>query len=90
MPRDRAALAPEERNGIPGDARSSVYTIGAVLYELLTGEVVGPGMRRPSELVPGLPAAVEGLLGHRLGDADYDPRAAIEVRRAQLARLKLR
>ncbi len=66
MPRDRACMAPEERHGEPGDARASVYTVGALLYELVTGEHIGPGMRRPSELVPGLDPAVEVMLGKAL------------------------
>ncbi|MFO0761807.1 MAG: hypothetical protein U0359_35530 [Byssovorax sp.] len=76
LPRDRACLAPEERKGAEGDARASVFTIGAILYELLTGASVGPGMRRPADLVPDLPAALEQILGkalvadpkHRPGD----------------------
>jgi hypothetical protein len=66
LPRDRACLAPEERKGVAGDARASVFAIGSVLYELLTGAVVGPGMRRPSEVVPDLPAMVETILGKAL------------------------
>jgi eukaryotic-like serine/threonine-protein kinase len=66
LPRDRACLAPEERKGAAGDARASVFAIGAILYELLTGAVVGPGMRRPSDLVPGLPPSVETILGKAL------------------------
>ncbi|HWZ91746.1 MAG TPA: hypothetical protein VNW92_22945, partial [Polyangiaceae bacterium] len=54
LPRDKACLAPEDRGGIPGDARASVFSLGAMLYELLTGLSVGPGMRRPSEVVSGL------------------------------------
>jgi hypothetical protein len=65
-PRDHACLAPEERHGQPGDARSSVFTIGAILYELLTTEVVGPGMVRPTQIVPNLPASVEVILGKAL------------------------
>ncbi len=76
LPRDRACLAPEERKGGAGDARASVFAVGAILYELLTGAVIGPGMRRPSELVEGLPSALETILGkalvaepkHRPGD----------------------
>ncbi len=65
-PRDRACLAPEERGGGTGNARASVYAMGALLYELLTGEIVGPGMRRPSELAAGIPAMVEEILGKAL------------------------
>ncbi len=65
-PRDRACLAPEQRAGGTGNARASVYALGALLYELVTGEVVGPGMRRPSELVAGIPPIVEEILGKAL------------------------
>jgi hypothetical protein len=76
LPRDRACLAPETRRGEPGDARASVFTVGAMLYELLTSASVGPGMQRPTELVANLPPALETLLGkslvadpkHRPGD----------------------
>src|SRR5256885_652263 len=37
-PRDRACMAPEERQGHAGNARSSVFAIGAMLYELCTGQ----------------------------------------------------
>jgi hypothetical protein len=66
LPRDRPCLAPEERKGSAGDARASVFAVGAILYELLTNAVVGPGMRRPSELVPDMPAALETILGKAL------------------------
>jgi hypothetical protein len=76
LPRDRACLAPEERKGEAGDARASVFTIGAILYELITNASVGPGMRRPSEVVTNLPRDLEVILGkalvadpkHRPGD----------------------
>jgi hypothetical protein len=66
LPRDRACLAPEERSGQPGGARASVFAIGAILYELLTGQSVGPGMRRPSELASGLPPTFEAVLAKAL------------------------
>lgn len=66
LPRDRACLAPETRKGDPGDAGASVFAVGAILYELLTNASVGPGMRRPAELVPDLPPALEVVLGKAL------------------------
>jgi hypothetical protein len=66
LPRDRACLAPEARAGRPGGARTSVFAIGAILYELLTEQSVGPGMRRPSELVSGLPPTLEVVLSKAL------------------------
>ena len=66
LPRDRACLAPEERSGQPGDARASVFALGAILYELVTGESVGPGMRRPTDIVPELPPGLEVVLGKAL------------------------
>lgn len=66
LPRDRACLAPETRKGEEGDARASVFAVGAILYEMLTGASVGPGMRRPAELVRDLPPALEAILGKAL------------------------
>ncbi|MEP7123407.1 MAG: hypothetical protein ABJE95_20945 [Byssovorax sp.] len=66
LPRDRACLAPEERKGAEGDARASVFTIGAILYELLTASSVGPGMRRPSDVAPEVPHELEVILGKAL------------------------
>jgi hypothetical protein len=63
-PFDRSCLAPEVLRTLqPGDACSSVYALGAILYEMLTGHNVGPGMRRPREIDPTLPEAVEVLIG---------------------------
>jgi hypothetical protein len=73
-PRDRACLAPEEKKGASGDSRASVFSIGAIVYELVTGESVGPGMKRPTEAVPGLPAQLEVVLGKALvGDPKHRP-----------------
>jgi eukaryotic-like serine/threonine-protein kinase len=66
MERDRACLAPEEKHGQSGDSRASVFTIGAIFYELLTNELVGPAMPRPTQVVPGLHPAVEVILGKAL------------------------
>ncbi len=66
LPRDRACLAPEERKGNEGDPGGSVFAVGAILYELITGAHVGPGMRRPADLVPDLPSSLEVILGKAL------------------------
>jgi hypothetical protein len=66
LPRDKACLPPENKAGVPGDARASVFSVGAVIYELVTGAVVGPGMRRPSEVVPDLPPDFEAVLAKAL------------------------
>lgn len=65
LPRDKACLPPEAKAG-PGGARASVFGIGALMYELVTGAAVGPGMRRPSECVSGLPADFEAVLAKAL------------------------
>lgn len=61
-PRDQACLPPETQPDQLNDARANVYAVGAIFYELLTGESVGRGMRRPTEIVPGLPKGVEKIL----------------------------
>jgi hypothetical protein len=66
LPRDKACLAPEERGGQPGVARASVFAIGAILYELVTGLSLGPGMRRPSEVTSSLPQNFESVLAKAL------------------------
>jgi hypothetical protein len=74
LPRDKACLAPEQRDGAAGNARSSVFAVGAILYELLTGLSVGPGMRRPTELASGIPPQLELILSKALvADPRYRP-----------------
>lgn len=60
--RDRACLPPETQPGQLNDARGNVYAVGAILYEMVTGESVGRSMRRPSEIVPGVPKELETVL----------------------------
>lgn len=66
LPTDKACLAPEIRGGKPGNARSTVFAIGAMLYEICTGAQIGPGMRRPTEINPQLPAAFDMVLAKAL------------------------
>jgi hypothetical protein len=74
-PRDRACLPPELAvTFAPGGARSSVFSIGAILYECVTGASVGPAMARPRDVNPKLPEALEVLLAKALvGDPAHRP-----------------
>ncbi len=73
--RDRACVAPELQGTLePGLARASVFSVGAILYEMLTAYPIGPAMRRPREVNPELPDAVETLLSKALvGDPAHRP-----------------
>ena len=72
---DRHCLAPELQSTLePGDARASVYSVGAILYEMVTGSHVGPAMRRPREADPSLPEGLEILIGKSIiGDRTHRP-----------------
>src|SRR4051812_37389081 len=69
-------LSPEQAQGRPVDARSDLYSIGIVLYELLTGRVpfdaesaVTVALKQvseppvpPREIAPAIPPALEGVV----------------------------
>ncbi|MFP6683739.1 MAG: hypothetical protein VB934_03465 [Polyangiaceae bacterium] len=72
--RDIACLPPEQRAGDRGGPPSSVFAIGAILYEMLTNASVGPGMVRPSDAVGELPASIDVLLSKALvGETQHRP-----------------
>lgn len=74
LPRDKVCIPPESRGTNPGTARQTVFSMGAILYELVTGQNVGAGMRRPSEVVAGLPPEFEAVLAKALvSDAAHRP-----------------
>ncbi|MGA7122019.1 MAG: hypothetical protein WBY94_18060 [Polyangiaceae bacterium] len=72
---DRHCLAPELQRALePGDACSSVFSLGAILYEMVTGQHIGPGMRRPRDYDPELPESFEILIGKAIvGDRAHRP-----------------
>jgi class 3 adenylate cyclase/tetratricopeptide (TPR) repeat protein len=95
-----AYLPPEQALGRPAGARSDLYSLGALLYEMLTGQPPFPGDDavaiisqhlsaapvRPSKLRPDLPPALDELVLALLAKRPEDrPATAAEVRRELLA-----
>ena len=82
---DRAHVAPEHLRGDGGDARSDVFALGALLYQLTTGEPPRSEPAWPAEHLARVPGPLATLLMTAL---DHDParrhRDALEF--AQAAR----
>jgi len=79
-------LAPEQAQGQPVDMRSDLYSVGIVLYEMLTGTVPFKGdsavtvalkhvneiAPEPSQLVPGMPYALNQIVLKAMAKAPAD------------------
>lgn len=85
-------MAPEQVKGRRGDARTDIYSLGSMLYEMLTGRVPFSGdnvyammrakLREPAipprRLCPEIPAAIEEIVLHAL---ETDPRGRFATAR---------
>jgi serine/threonine-protein kinase len=80
-------VAPEEAEGPSGDIRSDIFSLGAVLFEMLTGRQRGQG-RAPSSLNKNVPPELDRIVGRMLAsniDNRYQSAATVAAELRSIA-----
>ena len=78
-------MSPEARNMRPSDARSDIWTLGIMTYQLLTGKKPSGLAKLASQLVPGLDPRWDKLIATCLAD---DPAQRFQTADAMLVALE--
>jgi len=65
-------LSPEWRSGHSATEQSDLYSLGALIYRMLTGQLPSPGETTPSAHLPELPAWWDELVASLLADEPGD------------------